>query len=514
MNAYIERLKTMTVHAPTVQQLQLIGRRLGFTLNEADVASFLGLMGGLIDAYNVVDAMPDNLPVVRYPRSPGHRPPPSDNPHNAWYVKSAIRGAVGGPLAGRTVAIKDNVCVAGVPMMAGASTLEGYVPDVDATIVQRILDAGATVLGKVHCEYFCLSGGSHTGAAGIVHNPWRYGWSAGGSSSGSAVVIATGEADMAIGGDQGGSIRIPASLCGVVGLKPTYGLVPYTGVMPIELTLDHVGPMTATVVDNAQMLEIIAGADGLDPRQNAPTTARYTEVLGRGVDNLKIGVVREAFEMPGHDTGVSAKVRSAADQFARLGALVEETSLPLHPLGKAIWTPIGIEGLTTLMMLGNAGGTNYQGLFVTSLVEAHSAWRKRADELADTLKLCMLAGSYMAEVYGGRYYGKASNIRRLVRQQHDELLQQFDLLLMPTTPIKATLSPPLGAPREEVIQHAFSFNSNCIPTNLSGHPAISIPCGLDEGLPVGLMLIGRHWDETTIYRAADAFERAADWRTL
>jgi amidase len=504
----------MTVKAPTTQQLRLLGERLGLSLDEPDLNSFLCVIGGLIDAYNVVDAMPDNLPEVHYPRTPGRRPAAPDNPHNAWYVKSTIRGAAGGPLAGRTVAVKDNVCVAGVPMMAGAATLEGYMPEVDATIVTRLLDAGATVLGKVHCEYFCLSGGSHTAAAGIVHNPWRHGWSAGGSSSGSAVVVATGEADMAIGGDQGGSIRIPASLCGIVGLKPTYGLVPYTGVMPIELTLDHVGPMTATVADNARMLEVIAGADGLDPRQYAPQTARYTEALGRGVDDLRIGVVREGFEMPGHDPGVSAKVRAAAERFSRLGAVVEQVSQPLHPLGKAIWTPIGIEGLVALMMLANAGGTNYQGLFVTSLIDAHAAWRQRADDLSETVKLCLLTGSYMAEAYRGRYYAKASNIRRLVRQQHEEALQRFDLLLMPTTPIKATPSPQPGAPREEVIEHAFSFNANCIPTNLSGHPALSIPCGIDDGLPVGLMLIGRQWDEATIYRAADAFERAADWRSL
>jgi amidase len=504
----------MTVKAPTAQQLRVLGERLGLSLDEPDLNSFRGLIGGLIDAYNVVDAMPDNLPEVRYPRTPGRRPAASDNPHNAWYVKSTIRGATGGPLAGRTVAVKDNVCVAGVPMMAGAATLEGYVPEVDATIVTRLLDAGAMVLGKVHCEYFCLSGGSHTAAAGIVHNPWRHGWSAGGSSSGSAVVVATGEAHMAIGGDQGGSIRIPASLCGIVGLKPTYGLVPYTGVTPIELTLDHVGPMTATVADNSRMLEVIAGADGLDPRQYTPQTARYTEALGRGVDDIRIGVVREGFEMPGHDPGVSAKVRAAAERFSRLGAVVEEVSLPLHPLGKAIWTPIGIEGLVALMMLANAGGTNYQGLFVTSLIDAHAAWRQRANDLSETVKLCLLVGSYMAEAYRGRYYAKASNIRRLVRQQHEEALQRFDLLLMPTTPIKATPSPQPGAPREEVIEHAFSFNANCIPTNLSGHPALSIPCGIDAGLPVGLMLIGRQWDEATIYRAADAFERAADWRSL
>jgi amidase len=504
----------MPVTVPTSDQLKEIADQVGLSLTEADVASFIGLMTPSIAGYNVVDALPDNLPQVKCPRTPGYRPSGEENPQNAWYVKTTVKGASGGKLADKTVVLKDNVMLAGVPMMNGASTLEGYVPEVDATVAIRILDAGGTIVGKSHCEYFCLSGGSHTNATGPVHNPHKRGYSAGGSSSGSAVLVAKGEVDMAIGGDQGGSIRIPASLCGIVGLKPTYGLVPYTGVMPIELTLDHVGPMTATVADNARMLEVIAGADGLDPRQYAPQTARYTEALGRGVDDLRIGVVREGFEMPGHDPGVSAKVLAAAERFSRLGAVVEEVSLPLHPLGKAIWTPIGIEGLVALMMLANAGGTNYQGLFVTSLIDAHAAWRQRADDLSETVKLCLLVGSYMAEAYRGRYYAKASNIRRLVRQQHEEALQRFDLLLMPTTPIKATPSPQPGAPREEVIEHAFSFNANCIPTNLSGHPALSIPCGIDDGLPVGLMLIGRQWDEPTIYRAADTFERAADWRSL
>src|SRR4029434_5411884 len=169
-----------------------------------------------------------------------------------------------------------NVCLAGVPMMNGASTLEGYVPDVDATIVTRILDAGGTIVGKVHCEYFCFSGGSHTGAAGPVHNPRRMGYSAGGSSSGSAVVVAAGEVDMALGGDQGGSIRIPSSFCWPYGMRPAHGLVPSTGIMPIELTLDHTGPMTRTVADNALLLEVIAGPDGLDPRQMGCTVDMYT----------------------------------------------------------------------------------------------------------------------------------------------------------------------------------------------------------------------------------------------
>ena len=181
------------------------------------------------------------------------------------------------------MALKDNVCLAGVPMMIGAGFLDGSVPDIDATIVTRILDAGGEIAGKAVCEYYCVSGGSHTSSTGPVHNPYKMGYSAGGSSSGSAVLVALGEVDMAIGGDQGGSIRMPSSFSGVYGMKPTHGLVPYTGIMPIEIYIDHTGPMTATVSDNALLLEVIAGPDGYDPRQYAPKVYPYTQLLEGGV---------------------------------------------------------------------------------------------------------------------------------------------------------------------------------------------------------------------------------------
>ena len=231
----------MPVQMPTAEQLRDVADEMGLTLSEDDVQSFLGLIAGSIEAYNVVDGLPDNLPTVRYPRTPGHRPEGEENKYNAWYYKTRIEGAAEGLLKGKTVALKDNVMLAGVPMMNGAATLEGYVPDVDATIVERLLDAGATIEGKAHCENFCLSGGSHTNATGAVHNPHRMGYSAGGSSSGSAALVAAGEVDMAVGGDQGGSIRMPAAYCGIYGMKPTHGLVPYTGIMPIEIYVDHTG---------------------------------------------------------------------------------------------------------------------------------------------------------------------------------------------------------------------------------------------------------------------------------
>ena len=281
----------MAVQVPTEQQLREVAAEVGLALTDADVKSFIDLMRPSVAAYNVVDAMPDNLPRVKYPRTPGYRPPAGENKHNAWYVKTRVEGASRGKLKGRTVVLKDNIMLAGVPMMNGAATLEGYVPDIDATVVQRVLDAGGTIVGKAHCENFCLSGGSHTNATGPVHNPYKLGYSAGGSSSGSAVLVALGEVDMALGGDQGGSIRMPSSFCGIYGMKPTHGLVPYTGIMPIEIYVDHTGPMTATVEDNALLLEVLAGDDGYDPRIKAPKVEEYTKALGQGVKGMKIGIV-------------------------------------------------------------------------------------------------------------------------------------------------------------------------------------------------------------------------------
>src|SRR5215510_9265865 len=297
------------------------------TLSDDDVAFFLETMGGTVAAYHAIEAMADPIPTVKYPRTPGYRPEGAENKYNAWYYKSEVQGAPAGKLRGKRIALKDNVCLAGVPMMNGASTLEGYVPDVDATIVTRILDAGGTIAGKVHCEYFCFSGGSHTSAHGPVQNPRKSGYAAGGSSSGSAAVVAAGEVDMAIGGDQGGSIRIPAAYCGIYGMKPTHGLVPYTGIMPIELTLDHTGPMTATVADNALLLEVIAGPDGLDPRQVNVKVDTYTKALTGDATGLRIGVVKEGFGHATSEKVVDALVRRGADRFKELGATVEDVSI-------------------------------------------------------------------------------------------------------------------------------------------------------------------------------------------
>ncbi|HEX2886549.1 amidase, partial [Vineibacter terrae] len=369
----------------------------------------------------------------------------------------------------------------------------------------------ATVVGKVHCEYFCFSGGSHTSAAGPVHNPRKMGYSAGGSSSGSAAAIVAGEADMAIGGDQGGSIRIPSAYCGIVGLKPTWGLVPYTGIMPIELTIDHTGPMTADVADNALMLEVLAGPDGLDPRQTGCTTDTYTKALSGSVAGMKIGVVKEGFGHPQSEKVVDELVRKGATRLKEMGATVEEISIPWHLTGMAVWSAIASEGATAQMMNGNSHGFNWKGLYATSLIDAHSAWRSRADELSDTLKTTILFGQYALNKYRGHYYAKAQNLARKLVAAYDTALARYDLLLMPTLPLRATKLPDPAGPRMDIIQRAFEMLPNTAPFDVTGHPAITIPCGMSDGLPAGLMLIGKHWNESTIYRAADAYEKSHDW---
>jgi amidase len=504
----------MTVNRPTAEQLHAVAKDLGMSMSDADIASYLAIMQPNFAAYDAVAAMPDYLPTVKYPRTPGYKPEGEENKYNAWYVKTTVKGAPAGKLAGKTVVLKDNVCLAGVPMMNGASTLEGYTPDIDATIVTRILDAGGTIVGKAHCEYYCFSGGSHTNAAGPVHNPHKHGYSAGGSSSGSAALLVAGEVDMAIGGDQGGSIRMPSAYCGVCGMKPTHGLVPYTGIMPIEITLDHTGPMTNNVADNALLLEILAGEDGLDPRQYNVKTDAYTKALGGGAKGLKIGVVKEGFGHPNSERDVDAKVKQAASTLRDLGATVSEISVPMHAVGLAIWSPIALEGATELMMRGNGMGTNWRGLYTTSLLDAHSQWKHRADELSETLKISMLIGHYFIKHHRGHFYAKAQNLSRKLRAAYDAALSKHDLLLMPTVPLKATPLPPADAPRELYIQRAFEMLANTAPFDATGHPAMSIPCGMSDGLPTGLMMIGRHYGESTIYRAAAAFEKAGDWKKM
>ncbi|MGQ4810225.1 Amidase [Candidatus Entotheonellaceae bacterium PAL068K] len=505
----------MIVKQPTLAQLRRIAEGFSLDVTDEDLKSFQGLMGGVLASYGRVNELVEPKPVVTYPRDSGYRPQPAENPHNAWYYKTSIKGAASGPLSGKKVAIKDNICVAGVPMMNGTSVLEGYVPDADATLVTRILEAGGEITGKAVCESLCFSGGSHTPDTGPVRNPHNPAHSAGGSSGGSAALVAAGEVDMAIGGDQGGSIRIPACWCGIYGLKATHGLVPYTGAFPIELTLDHLGPMANATADVALLLEVIAGKDDLDPRQYEVKTEAYTQALTGNIAGLRLGIVQEGFGWKDlSEADVDECVRQAVQRFAELGARVEALSLPMHLDGLHIWNAIAVEGATMLMVKGNSMGTNWKGHYTTGLLDFYGrSWRERANDLSETTKLVMLLGQYMQDRYQGRYYAKAQNLARSLRAAYDEALQQVDLLVMPTLPLKATPIPPPDASREEYVMRALEMIPNTAPFDVTGHPAMTIPCGMSNGLPIGMMLIGRHWQDSTVLRASHAFEQAVDWRT-
>jgi amidase len=502
----------MPIPRPSPTELAALATRIGYDISPRELAEYGALMDALLSGYEAVDTIEDNSPPCKYPTRSFTRPTPPENPHNAWYVKTTLKGAASGPLRGKRVAIKDSIAIAGVPMMNGASLLEGYVADVDATVVTRVLDAGAEIIGKTHCEYFCLSGGSHTNATGPVHNPHRRGCSSGGSSSGSAVVLVTGEADLALGADQGGSIRMPSSFSGTVGMKPTYSLVPYTGLAPIEATIDHVGPMSMTVRDNALLLESLAGPDGFDPRQIAVRVTPYVDGIDRSIAGMRIAMVREGFELPSSEPDVDIKVRAAAAVFKTLGAEVDEVSVPAHALGMAAWTPPGIDGLTSTVLRTQGFGYGRLDYYMTSMMAWLHERRDRINEVPPNVKLFTLVGSYITERYGYTYYGKGINRVRTVRAGYDAALTRYDALVMPTTPMKAQPMPDPDCSVTEWCRRASEMLVNTCPTDATHHPAISLPCAMSDGLPVGLMLIGKHFDEATLYRLAYAFEQSGDWR--
>jgi amidase len=505
----------MTIQAPSPEQILDIALDFGLDLSQEDARSFAGLIAGSVPSYNRLDELAEPSLPVKYPRTPGHRPAPEENPYNAWYWRCEIEGARAGPLAGKRVAIKDNVCVAGVPYMNGCRVIEGYMPEVDATVVTRILDAGGTIVGKAACEDLCFSGASHTSKPVPIKNPHRPTHSAGGSSGGSGAALAAGDCEMALGGDQGGSIRMPGSWCGVYGLKATHGLVPYTGVMPIELTIDHCGPMANTVEDVAKLLGAIAGPDGYDPRQIDVRVQDYLASLDEGGAGLRVAVVREGFGRPESEEETDSKVRDAIDRLREAGASVNEVSIPMHLDGPHIWTAIIVEGSTELMIKGNGFGYSWNGHYVTSLRDAYArGWRSRPNDMAETVKMVMLLGEYMQRNYHGRYYAKAQNLRRSLRAAYDKVLHEHDLLVMPTIPFRATEIPPADCSREDYVTLALNMVGNTCPFDVTGHPAMTVPCAKVDDLPIGMMLIGRRFDEAKVLRAAAAFEALGDWQSF
>lgn len=500
----------MSVARPNSDAIGSAAKHFGITLDASGREEFAGLVDGALGSYDAVDELYQSVAPSapeRVHRFPGE----DDNALGAWYVATSItaQNPTDDRLAGKRVAIKDNVAVAGVPMMNGSRTLEGFVPSRDATVVTRLLAAGAEVAGKSVCEDLCFSGSSFTSASGPVRNPWDPAREAGGSSSGSGALVANGDVDMAIGGDQGGSIRIPAAFCGVVGHKPTFGLVPYTGAFPIERTIDHLGPIARTVADAALMLSVIAGTDGNDPRQSAHTTVgNYLDGLDDGVEGLRIGVVAEGF---GHDNSQpesDAVVRAAVQRFTTAGAVVEEVGIPWHRHAFDIWNVIATDGAAYQMLDGNGYGLNADGLYDPEQMEYFAARRiGHADEMSDTVKLVALCGHHGVTTLGATTYAKARNLVPTARAAYDAALERYDVLVMPTLPYAATELPQPGIDRATYLTKALGMVVNAAPLDVTGHPALSVPAGLVDGLPIGMMIVGKHFDDATVLRVGHAFEK-------
>ncbi|MEU0266790.1 amidase [Nocardioides sp. NPDC006303] len=499
----------MPMDQPDAAALARIAEGYGFGIAEGDMAIYEAAASGLLQSWNKVEDLYGEIAPTPPDRRWG-QPDPADNPDNAWYVTTEIQESTSGLLAGRRVAIKDNTAVAGIPMMNGSRTLEGFVPAEDATVVRRLLDAGAVIAGKSTCEDLCFSGGSHTSKPHAVRNPWNTTRSAGGSSSGSAVLVAQGEVDLAVGGDQGGSVRMPAAWCGVVGHKPTHGLVPYTGAFPIEQSIDHLGPIARTVADAALMLSVMAGADGKDPRQ--PTTldpVDYVAALDEPARGLRIGVVVEGFGRVNSDAGADAVVREAVETLRAARLPAEDVSIPWHLDGTALWDVIATEGATWQMVDGNGYGMNWKGRYDPELMAHYgSRWRQDASQFSETVKMVALAGRYALETNHGRHYAMARNLEQELSAAYDAALQEYDVLVMPTMPMLPTPLPGADAPVDAVIGRALEMIGNTCPFDVTGHPACTVPAGMSDGLPVGLMIIGRHFDDATVLRVAHAFETA------
>jgi len=322
------------------------------------------------------------------------------------------------------------------------------------------------------------------------------------------VALATGQADVALGSDQAGSIRVPASFCGVVGLKPTHGLVPYTGIAPLDPVIDHASVMSATVAETALLLSVVAGYDDYDPRQRRVRIGDYLSDLDAGVRGLRIGLLAEGFGLPGGDPDVDAAVRTAAAGLAALGATVAEVSIPMHSQGLALWTPIVMHGMAHSVVHGQGFGAGRDDRYPVGAIEHLLARRDRVGEMPATVTACAILADYVQQRRGISYYARAVNAVRRLRREYDQALEDVDLLLMPTTPHKAPPMPPAGSPAGDFAGAANDMFGNTAPFNATHHPALSLPCGEADGLPIGLMLVGRHFDEATVLRAAHAYEEA------
>ncbi|KAJ6185537.1 hypothetical protein N7519_006838 [Penicillium mononematosum] len=493
-----------------------------------DAEALLKPLGLTIDPAEAQDfqhpsrSIPDQ---TKYPRENVRRPSEKEQAFGqAWAHRFLIRGnSQGGVLAGKSVSLKDVIAVAGVPQLLGSDIIPSWTPTTDATIVTRLLEAGADIHGTSTCENMCNSTSSYTSAQGTVENPTATGYSAGGSTSGGAALVAAGIVDITIGGDQGGSIRVPASFCGCVGLKPTHGRVPFTGISSGDAMTDHAGPLARTTLEAATCLDIISGYDGIDDRalgSSKPGSTRFAAALQQDqnlLDGFKVGIVVEGFDHSAVEPCVKGAVMTAVQKFKELGATIEEVSLPEHLHGPAIWTiQQRIAGAQTLL----GQNTGRRGLYMTEMEHARLPWTDDGFQRAfPSTKNVIINGLYLMQQFPG-LYGKTANIGRLVSDKYEALFEKYDILVMPTTPVVA----PRHGKRElplDSLRPSMGLTINTAVFNVTGHPALSIPVGFAPAkednqvmLPVGMQIVGGLWQEEKILRAGHAWETHFDWKTM
>jgi len=500
----------MNFTLPTKKELTQYASALNLHLGSQDISVLHGYLESFADGYVSLEASQEKYTPKKKANRSHSFPSDEENTLGAWRAKTSIKEKNRGPLDGSTVVIKDNIFVRDVPMSNGSAYLEGFIPEYDADVVTLLLGAGAEIKGKSTCEYFCLSGGSGTAHSGVVQNPRRPEYSTGGSSSGSAALVVAGEVDMGLGTDQGGSVRIPASWTGACGMKATHGLVSYSGAVPMETSIDYIGPITRTVRDNARMLEVIAD-NNLPPECKSDNSGRYTDALEKPVKGTRIAVIQEGFNQPSSEPDVDTCVMDAVAHLKSLGATVDEISIPEHLEGVAIWSAIVSDGFHQTLQM-NGVGYNYDGVYSLTYRKAMERFTENLDEAPVNAKLLLLLGKHL-EKYNGHYYAVAKNLVRYLRTAYDNVFEHYDLLIMPTTVQKSQKNPIVGGAdsTDIIVAQAFGNILNTCQFNVTGHPAMSVPCGLRDGLPIGMMLVGSYYDEAAIYRAAYSFEQAAPW---
>ena len=412
------------------------------------------------------------------------------------------------PLTGIPVALKDVLCTEGIATTAGSRILEGFVPPYDATVVGKLKRAGAVILGKLNMDEFAMGSSTENSAYHLTRNPWNLDYVPGGSSGGSAAAVASGEAPLTLGSDTGGSIRQPAALCGVVGIKPTYGRVSLFGLIAFGSSLDQIGPFARDVEDAARLLSVIAGHDHRDSTSAPYPVLDYAGALTTNIEGLRIGVPREYF-VEGMSAGVREAVTRAINQLVSLGATVDwEVSLPSTPAALAVYYIIAPSEASA--NLARFDGVKYGYAYQDGASMWENMEQTRGRGFGDEVKRRIMVGTYaLSAGYYDAYYLKAQKVRTLIAREFEEAFQKYDVLVTPTSPTPAFR---FGERTADPVSMYLS-DVCTLPINIAGIPGISVPCGFDGDLPVGLQILAKAFDEETMLRVAYAYEQATDWHT-